>query len=88
MKCLNYYFGIYVLQLLVRYSDNFLKALQNSKMSPWEGQTLTAISMNTLEKTRNGDSFDFIWVLIKCNTGSLDIAELTSQENVKNLPNI
>ena len=88
VKCLNYYFAIYVLQLLVRYSDNFSKALQISKMSPWEGQTLTAISMNTLEKPRNGDFFDFIWDLTKCNTGSLDIPELISQENVKNLPNI
>ena len=65
--CFNYYFGVYVLQLLLRHSDNLSKALQNSERSACEGQTLAAISVKTLEKTRNDDSFDSILDLIKGN---------------------
>ena len=36
----DYYFGVYVLQFLLKHSDNLSKALQNSELSACEGQTL------------------------------------------------
>ena len=84
MHCFDYYFGVYVLQLLLRHSDNLSKALQNSEMSVCEGLTLAAISIKTLEKTRNGDSFDSIWDLIKRNAESLDLLEPTIPRKCKN----
>ena len=71
--CFNYYFGVYVLQLLLRHSDSLSKALQNSERSACEGQTLGAISIKTLGKTRNDDSFDSILDLIKGNAELMDL---------------
>ena len=42
-------------------------------MSAYEVQTLEDISIKTLEKMRNDDSFDPIWDIIKSNTASLDL---------------
>ena len=39
MHCFDYYFGVYILQLLLKHSDNLSKAIQNSEMSACEGQT-------------------------------------------------
>ena len=64
MHCFDYYFGVYVLQLLLRHSDSLSKAFHNSEMSICEGQTLAALSIKTLEKMHN-DDFDSIWDLIK-----------------------
>ena len=46
----NYYFGVYVLQLLLRHNDNLSKSLQNSEMSTCERKPLAAISIITSEK--------------------------------------
>ena len=40
IHCFDYYFGVYVLQFLLKHSDNLSKALQNSELSACEGQTL------------------------------------------------
>ena len=64
MHCFDYYFGVYVLQLLLRHSDSLSKAFHNSEMLVCEGQTLAALSIKTLEKMHN-DDFDSIWDLIK-----------------------
>ena len=61
MHSFDYYFDVYVLQLFLRHSENLSKALQNSEMLVCEGQTLPAISIKTLEKMHNNDSFDSIW---------------------------
>ena len=51
-KCifLNYQFGVYVLQILLKHINNFSKALQNSEMSACKSQTLAALSIEKLEK--------------------------------------
>ena len=70
MHCFDYYFGVYILQLLLKHSGNLSKILQNSEMSGCEGQTWAVLSITTLENMRNDDSLDSIWDLIKLNTAS------------------
>lgn len=77
MTYFDYYFGVYVLKLLLRHSHNISNALHNSEMSKCEGQTLAALSIKTLEKMRNDESFDSIWELVKRNAASLDLPEPT-----------
>ena len=66
IHCFDYYFGVYVLQFLLKHSDNLSKALQNSEMLTCEGQMLTTLSIKTLEKMFN-DSSDSVLDLIKRN---------------------
>ena len=47
-----YYYGVYVLQLLLRRTEHSSNTLQNSEMSACEGQTLADLSIKTLEKMR------------------------------------
>ena len=68
MHCFDYYFGVYILQLLLKHSDNLSKAIQNSEISACEGQTWAALSIKTLESMRNDDSLDSICYLIKHKT--------------------
>ena len=82
--CFNYYFGVYVLQLLLRHSDSLSIALQNSERSACEGQTLAAISIKTLGKTRNDDSFDSILDLIKGNAELMDLPQPTIPRKCEN----
>ena len=63
--------------LLLRHSNNLSKAFQNYEISACEGQTLAALSIKTLEKLRNDDSFDSIWKLLKCSAASLDLPKPT-----------
>ena len=77
MHSFDYYFVVYVLQLLLRHSDNLSKSLENSDMSSCEGQALAAISIKTLEILRNNGSFDSIWYLIKRDAASLELPEPT-----------
>ena len=39
MHCFDYYFGVYILELLLKHSGNLSKILHNSEMSACEGQT-------------------------------------------------
>ena len=41
MHYFDYYFGVYILQLLLKHSDNLSKAIQNSEMSACEGQDIS-----------------------------------------------
>ena len=62
----NYYFGVYILQFLLKHSDNLSKAFQNSEMLTCECQMLTTLSIKTLEKMFN-DSSDSVLDLTKRN---------------------
>ena len=77
MHCFDYYFGIYVLQLLLNHSDNLSEALQNSEILACKVHLLAAFSIKILENMHNSDSCDSIWDLKKCNAASLDLPEST-----------
>ena len=84
VKCIaSIVISVYILQLLLRHSNNLSKALQNSEMSACEGQTLAALSIKTSEKMRNDDYFDSFWDLMKRNAISLDLLESTISRKCK-----
>ena len=61
MHLFNYFFGVYILQLLLRHSDNLSKSLQNQRTSACNGHSIAALSIKTLEKSGRDDTFDLLW---------------------------
>ena len=54
----DFFFGVALGQLLLGHTDNLSKALQQADLSAAEGQALTSMTLTTLQKLRNQDSFD------------------------------
>ena len=67
------YFGVYVLQLLLRHISNLSKTPQNSEMPTYEGQLSGAISIKKLEKMDKDDFFDSIWELQQYNQSKMEV---------------
>lgn len=67
------YFGVCVLQLLLRHTSNLSKTPQNSEMPTYEGQLSGAISIKKLEKMDKDDSFDSIWELQQYDQSEMEV---------------
>lgn len=77
MHSFDFFFGIYVLQQLLRHSDNLSKSLQSSTMTACEGQALATLTVKTLEKMRGDIAFDSIWKIINSEANLLELPEPT-----------
>lgn len=75
MHSFDYFFGVYVLQLLLRHSDNLSKSLQNPNLTASDGQALAHLSINTLNKLRSDDAFDSFWQNLQRDANSLGLPE-------------
>ena len=53
--------GLNLLFNLLRHTDDLSKTLQNTLMSAVEGQHLAAMTVATLELTRNEEAFELFW---------------------------
>ena len=57
----EYFFGISLGLLILRYSDNLSKTMQKADISAAAGQSATAMVVSTLKSLRNDGSFDLFW---------------------------
>ena len=46
MQCFDYFFGAY---LVLRHTDNLSKTMQHTRMSACEAQSITKMTVNTLQ---------------------------------------
>ena len=53
----EYYFGVKLGSLLLKHSDNLSKALQTTKLSAAEDQSVASLTVKTLEKMRTDDFY-------------------------------
>ena len=68
-------FGVALSQLLLRHTDNLSKALQQADLSAAEGQALASMTVTTLQKLRNQDSFDLFWKKSNDSASKVDVNE-------------
>ena len=57
MTTFEYFFGIFLGELLLKHTDNLSKTLQNPKLSSSEGQQVAALTSKTLNSIRPDSSF-------------------------------
>ena len=69
--------GLNLLFNLLRHTDNLSKTLQNPLMSVVEGQRLSAMTVTTLELTRNEEAFELFWGKTLTESAMLDIGHPT-----------
>ena len=73
----DYFFGISLGLLLLRYTDNLSKTMHHDDMSAAEGQDVTAMTIHTLKSLRNNASFDLYWRKTTAAASNLEINEPT-----------
>lgn len=49
MRCFDYFFGAYLLRNVLRHTDNLSKTMQHTKMSACEAQSITKMTVTTLQ---------------------------------------
>ena len=80
MYSFNFLFGTYLVELLLRHTDNLSKALQHQSLSAAEGQMIADMACRTIQKLRDDDSFDLFWLKVNKMSESLDIEPLLPRQ--------
>ena len=74
-KTFQFFFPVFLGNLLLKHSDNLSKTLQSQKMSASEGQYVASMTVTTLQSLRNDDSFALFWQKIEIIKKDLDIED-------------
>ena len=74
-KTFRIYFGIQLGHLILQHSDNLSKTLQSDSLYAAAGQKIAAMTIATLKKVRNDESFDLFWQKIEKARRSLEVGE-------------
>ena len=75
MRKFEFYFGIYLGEMILRHSDNLSKALQKKDLSAAEGQHIAGLVKATLQSMRSTDHFDLLWKVLTRKAEELNIDE-------------
>ena len=74
-KTFQFFFRVFLGNLLLKHSDNLSKTLQSQKMSASEGQHVASMTVTTLQSLRNDDNFALFWQKIEIIKKDLDIED-------------
>ena len=75
VKIFRIYFGIQLGHLILQHSDNLSKTLQSDSLYAAAGQKIAAMTIATLKRIRNDESFDLFWQKIEMARQSLEVGE-------------
>jgi len=64
MNNFDFFFGVFLCEIVLRHTDNLSKTLQSKVCSAAEGQKLADLVVKTLQAIRNEDSFDLFWLKV------------------------
>ena len=77
MATFDFYFGVYIGELILRHSDNLSRTLQKKDISAAEGQHVASLVKTTLQSMRSDDSFKLFWQVLRVKAQKLNIGEPT-----------
>ena len=75
MRTFEFYFGIYLGEMILRHSDNLSRTLQKKDLSAVEGQRVAGLVKATLQSMRSTDQFDLFWKVLTRKAEKLNIDE-------------
>ena len=61
MNTFNYFYGVTILQLVLRHSDNLFKTLQKSSLTSWQGKEIADLALQTINSLRSESEFELPW---------------------------
>lgn len=77
MEKFEYFFGVSLASLIFGHSDNLSKTLQHTYISAVEGQSVSKMSVKTLEVMRSDTQFDLFWSKVFREASHLDVDDPT-----------
>ena len=75
MRNFEFFFGIYLGEMILRYSDNLSRTLQKKDLSAAEGQHVPGLVKATLQSMCSTDQFDLFWKVLTKKAAQLNIDE-------------
>ena len=75
MGTFDHYFGVSMGAQILRISDNLSKTSQDAHISASEGQSVSSLTVKTLEKMRAGDHFNLFWETVTHKANALEVSE-------------
>ena len=81
MQTFNFIFGTMLGEMILRHADNLSSTLQHKSMSAAEGQQIAAMTVETLRRIRDDESFDLFWLKVNnfASAHEIDNPELPRQ---------
>ena len=75
MKQFEYFFGVFLGERILKHADNLSKTLQHKNISAAEAQSITSLTLKTLQLIRNDNSFDLFWELLLRKASQCNVEE-------------
>ena len=75
MKTFDYLFGVMLGQSILRHTDNLSKGLQHETLAASEGQSMAQLTLDTLARLRNDESFNKFYQDVKYKAETVDVNE-------------
>ena len=61
INTVNYFYGVAILQLVLRHSDNLSKTLQKSSCISCQGKEIDDLTLQTINSLRSESGFKLLW---------------------------
>ena len=61
MNIFNYFYGVTILQLVLRKNNNLPKALQKSSLTSCKGKEIAHLTLQTINSLRSGNEFELLY---------------------------
>ena len=75
MGTFDYYFRVSLGAQILRTSDNLSKTLQDAHILASEGQAVSSLTVETMEKMRSNDHFNLFWETVTHRANALEVSE-------------
>ena len=75
MTNFDFYFGVYLGEMILKHSDNLSRTLQKKDLSAAEGQHIASLVKATLQSIHSTDRFDSFWKVLTKKAEQLNIDE-------------
>lgn len=75
MEKFDYFFGLMLRELILSHTDNLSCTLQKTTISAAQGQSVAKLTVTTLRKIRNDNSFELFWQKVVNRANSLSVAD-------------
>ena len=64
MNSFDFYFGVYLGEMILHHTDDLSKTLQKRELSAAEGQLVSSLVKETLQSMRSEERFDLFWEVL------------------------
>ena len=71
----NYFYGVTILELVLRQNDNFSRTLQKPPTTACQGKEVADLTLVMLISLRSDEMLDLIWEKVLKDANSLQLAE-------------